>query len=461
MCKIIYMAPKDNINKIFVSVLLAAIRGAKKGFDLAKLLLFYITRPAALLWRKLVRPALVKAYKLYLFATNRIKKALGINKRFSFVFNNKYIIHVSIVVLAVFVASTNLIQAAEVRSEDFQKETVLHDIVKPDMFADEDIVETAASIRKADKSYIDTSAALVSNIPEIEEAHEESESLMTAGGGAALVKSNIIESEIGYSNDIREHEVVAGESIGSIAEDYGVSVATIQWANDLGSSTTITPGQTLKIPPVSGVIYTIKSGDTLLDVVAKRKGDIDEVREINEIGDDDLIAVGTTIVIPGGQPYVPPAPDPAPSSQVASSGSSGSSSGWTSVFKPNAAPSAPATGVQFQWPSASHDISQYSRWGHIAIDIRGPMGTAIYASAAGTATLHSGGGYGNYIIIDHGNGWSTLYAHLSSYGVSNGQYVSQGQYIGGEGSTGWSTGPHLHFEIRQGGTKYNPLDFVK
>lgn len=457
------MTPKDNINKIFINVLLAVLRGVRKGFNLIKLLLFYITRPGAFLWRKLFRPMLVKGYKLYLMATNRLKKALGINKRFGFIFNNKYIIHVAIVVLAVFVASTNLIQAAEVRSEDFQKETVLHDIVKPDMFADEDIVETAATIKKADKSYIDTSAAMISNIPEIEEEQQGNEALMTAGGGSALVKTNIIESEIGYSNNIREHEVTAGESIGTIAEDYDISVATIQWANDLGSSTTITPGQTLKIPPVSGVIYTIKSGDTLLDVVSKRSGDIDEVREFNEIGDDDLIAVGTTIVIPGGEPYVPPAPDPAPVSQVASSGNSGNSgnsSGWTGVFKPNAAPSAPATGVQFQWPSGSHDISQYSRWGHIAIDIRGPMGTPIYASAAGTATIHSGGGYGNYIIVDHGNGWSTLYAHLSSYGVSNGQYVSQGQYIGGEGSTGWSTGPHLHFEIRQGGRKYNPLDFL-
>ncbi|MBU0732071.1 LysM peptidoglycan-binding domain-containing M23 family metallopeptidase [Patescibacteria group bacterium] len=413
------------------------------------------------MWRKLLRPSLVKAYKLYLMATNRIKKALGINKRFGFLFNNKYIIHVSIVVLAVFVASTNLIQAAEVRTEDFQKETILHDIVKPDVFADDDIVETAASIQKADKSYIDTSAALVSNIPEIEEEQGGHEVLMTASGGSALVKSNIIDSEFGYTNNIREHIVEEGESIGSIAEDYNISVATIQWANGLGSSTTIQPGKALRIPPVSGVIYTIESGDTLLDVVTKREGDINEVREFNDIGDDDLIAVGTTIVIPGGQPYVPPAPAAAPSGNVASGDTSGSSSGWTSVFKPEAAPSAPASGMQFQWPSASHDISQYSRWGHVAIDIRGPMGTPIYASAAGTATNHSGGGYGNYVVIDHGNGWSTLYAHLSSYGVSSGQYVSQGQYIGGEGSTGWSTGPHLHFEIRQGGTKYNPLGFVK
>ena len=454
------MTSKESFKKISINVLIAVLRGGRKGFNLIKLLLFYLSRPVALMWRKMLRPGLVKGYKLYLFATNRIKKALGINKRFGFVFNNKYIIHVSIVILAVFVASTNLIQAAEVRTEDFQKETILHDIVKPDVFADDDIVETAASIQKADKSYIDTSAALVSNIPEIEEEQGDNRALMTASGGSALVKSNIIGSEVGYSNSIREHEVEEGESIGSIAEEYNVSVATIQWANSLGSSTTIQPGKILKIPPVSGVIYTIESGDTLLDVVSKRDGDINEVRDLNDIDEGDLIAVGTTIVIPGGQPYTPPAPAAAPASNT-SSGNSGSSSGWTSVFKPEAAPSAPASGMQFQWPSGSHDISQYSRWGHVAIDIRGPMGTPIYASAAGTATNHSGGGYGNYVVIDHGNGWSTLYAHLSSYGVSSGQYVSQGQYIGGEGSTGWSTGPHLHFEIRQGGTKYNPLGFIK
>ena len=271
-----------------------------------------------------------------------------------------------------------------------------------------------------------------------------------------MVKTNILETGIGYSTDIREHEVMEGETISTIAEDYSVSVATIQWANNLGSSTVIKPGDTLKILPVSGVVYTVESGDTLLDIVTKHKGDIDEVKDMNGIDDDDLVAVGTEIVIPGGSPYVAPKP------QVSTPTTSydNTSGGWTSVFKPSTEPAAPSGGGQFIWPSASHDISQYSRWGHVAVDVRGPMGTAIYASAGGVATLHSGGGYGNYIIVDHQNGWSTLYAHLSSYAVSSGQYVSQGQVIGGEGSTGWSTGPHLHFEIRQGGTKYNPLQYV-
>lgn len=452
---------KIQFKKLLINLLLALIEGLRKLGHLIKLFFITIGKPITFVWKKLIRPLVIRVYKLYLFVTNRIKRALGINKRLNFLFSNRYVVHVSIIIMALVVASTNIVQASEVRPEDFQTKTILHDIVQPEIGDDEDIVETSESIKKADKQYIDTSASLVSNIPVIEEDESVKGELLIAEGGGALVKSNILDTKLGYTTEIREHEVEEGETASMIAEDYGISLATLQWANDLGSSTVIKPGQKLSIPPVDGVTYTIKSGDTLLDVVSKRKGDIDKVREINEIGDGDLIAVGTTIVIPDGAPYTPPAPAASTSSSGSTSGSSGSTSGgWTSVFKPSSQPSAPAASGQFGWPSASHDISQYSRWGHIAIDIRGPMGTAIYASAPGVASLHSGGGYGNYIIVDHQNGWTTLYAHLSTFGVSNGQYVSQGQYIGGEGSTGWSTGPHLHFEIRQGGTKYNPLDLL-
>ena len=450
---------KTTFKKLLINLLLALIEGLRKLGHYIKVLLITVTKPVAFLWKKLFRPLVIKVYKFYLFVTNKIKRALGINKRLNFLFSNRYVVHVSIVIMALVVASTNIVQASEIRPEDFQTKTILHDIVQPEIGDDEDIVETSESIKKSDKQYVDTSTSLVSNIPVIEEDDSVQGNLLISEGGGALVKSNILDTKLGYTTDIREHEVKEGETASMIAEDYGISLATLQWANGLGSSTVIKPGEKLKIPPVDGVIYTIESGDTLLDVVSKRKGDIDKVRELNEIGDDDLIAVGTTIIIPDGQPYTPP-PPPTTSSSGSTSGSSGTTGGWTSVFNPSNQPSAPAASGQFGWPSASHDISQYSRWGHIAIDIRGPMGTAIYASAGGVATLHSGGGYGNYIIVDHQNGWSTLYAHLSSYGVSNGQYVSQGQYIGGEGSTGWSTGPHLHFEIRQGGTKYNPLDLL-
>ncbi len=123
----------------------------------------------------------------------------------------------------------------------------------------------------------------------------------------------------------------------------------------------------------------------------------------------------------------------------------------------------------FMWPVPyTHSISSYYewRWGrmHWGIDIAagGIYGQDIVASDGGTVTFagDDGGGYGYYVIIDHGNGYSTCYAHCSSLAVSAGQYVSQGETIGYVGSTGYSTGPHLHFEVRKGSDKLNPLDFV-
>lgn len=105
-----------------------------------------------------------------------------------------------------------------------------------------------------------------------------------------------------------------------------------------------------------------------------------------------------------------------------------------------------------------------ARWGttHTGTDVAAPTGTPIYAAAAGTVTFagNQGNGYGNYIVIDHGNGVNTLYGHCSSLGVSTGTYVAQGQYIGAVGSTGNSTGPHLHFEVRKDGARYDPQNYV-
>ena len=129
-----------------------------------------------------------------------------------------------------------------------------------------------------------------------------------------------------------------------------------------------------------------------------------------------------------------------------------------------------ATG-SFLWPVASY-VYVSSRFGlrvhpitgetksHTGIDIASNQGTAVYASDGGSVTLAGwNGGYGNCIMIDHGNGYVTLYGHLSSISVSVGQTVSQGATIGAVGSTGNSTGPHLHFEVLKNGTRIDPEQF--
>ena len=133
-------------------------------------------------------------------------------------------------------------------------------------------------------------------------------------------------------------------------------------------------------------------------------------------------------------------------------------------------PSTSSSSSGFTWPSASTYITSYYGWRYIfgsnsfhkGIDLAGPTGTAIYAAQDGVVT-YTGyyGEYGNLIIIQHSDGYQTKYAHLSSYGVSTGQRVSKGQYIAGMGTTGLSTGPHLHFEILKDGSNRDPLAYLR
>ena len=107
-------------------------------------------------------------------------------------------------------------------------------------------------------------------------------------------------------------------------------------------------------------------------------------------------------------------------------------------------------------------ITQYYSWRHHAIDIANKTGTPIYAADAGVIEVAGwGAGYGNQIVINHGGGVKSRYAHMSKFYVKNGQKVSKGEAIGGIGSTGRSTGPHVHFEYIINGVKYNPLNYLK
>ena len=131
------------------------------------------------------------------------------------------------------------------------------------------------------------------------------------------------------------------------------------------------------------------------------------------------------------------------------------------VFKvcPNAAPTA---GNKMNWPTVGHRITQYYTWKHYAVDIANKTGTPIYAADSGEIEVAGWGtGYGNQILIDHGGGKKTRYGHMSKFYVKKGDKVTKGQAIGEMGSTGWSTGPHLHFEVIINGVKQNPLNYIK
>jgi len=158
--------------------------------------------------------------------------------------------------------------------------------------------------------------------------------------------------------------------------------------------------------------------------------------------DNFTLAVGQYLFVPGGKVVEKPLPEATRFVAQIQAGVRGTSN--------------------FIWP-ASGAITQYPVWYHMALDIANPGAPPILAADSGTVSYAGclSWGYGCYVIIDHGNGYQTLYAHLSRYSVSSGQSVSQGQTIGIMGSTGRSTGVHLHFEIRREGQLLNPLNFLK
>lgn len=274
------------------------------------------------------------------------------------------------------------------------------------------------------------------------------------GGGLATVES---EDVLHYrGGEIYNHTVQAGETLRSIADQYSLKdVNTIVWLNNL-SAVTIKPGQILKILPVDGVLHQVKKGDTICSI-AKLYGLIGKDEDcgsgaqpiidypFNTFTDDQFdLQVGQYLVVPDGvMPGVGQTQAPTIARQMTPNAGTVSASG------------------AFIWP-ASGIITQGFSWYHKGIDIANHSGGSILAADSGRVFLAGWDttGYGNRIMIDHGNGYMTLYGHLSVIAVQEGQTVHRGDVVGQMGSTGRSTGTHLHFEIRHGGIAESPLTYL-
>lgn len=248
---------------------------------------------------------------------------------------------------------------------------------------------------------------------------------------------------------ILEYTVEGGDTLSSIAQKWGIDVPTVKWANDLSDVDSIKPGQKLKILPVSGVSHTVAKGDTIYSVAKKYDVDSQAVLNFpfNTVGDDLSIVVGDVLIVPGGEPPRPAAP---PRPQYFARAGQG-------------AGVAVAGGGSFVWPAGGQITSFFAGW-HPGIDVANSVAPGIAAADGGRVIIAGWpdrGGYGSRITIDHGNGFTTLYAHLSRLYVSVGDYVKKGDIIGQMGSTGRSTGTHLHFEVHKNGAPLNPLNLLK
>ncbi|MFW5714313.1 MAG: peptidoglycan DD-metalloendopeptidase family protein [Brevefilum sp.] len=254
-----------------------------------------------------------------------------------------------------------------------------------------------------------------------------------------------------------QYEVETGDAVFSVAKKYNIDPETLLWSNYAvlkDDPHSLSPGQVLLIPPTNGILYEWEEGDTLEVVARDFRASVDDI--LNWSGNRlDLtnpeIEPGEMIMIPGGQrefqQWV------VPTYAVGRSGTNANLPGGCEITG-----GIGGTGF-FIWPADNHYLSGNDYWsGHLAIDIAAGTGAPIYAADSGVV-VYAGwdsNGYGNVIMIDHLNGHHTLYAHMNSINVRCGTNVGQGQVIGYSGSTGNSTGPHLHFEVRYHGGFLNP-----
>jgi len=252
---------------------------------------------------------------------------------------------------------------------------------------------------------------------------------------------------------ITDYVVNVGDSLWSIASAKNLEVDTLIGSNVFRNSSLLRPGMVLRIPNQDGIFYTFISGDNIDAVATRFRVAVDRVRLANPGVDLNALSVGSEIFLPGARPVTVPAPTPRP--------------------RPSGTGQAPTvTGnAQYRWPVMGrisstfgwrrHPITRRNDF-HTGIDIRASRGTPIRAARDGRVTFAGWmGAYGNTVVIDHGGGHSTLYAHASAILVRQGERVTTGQTIARVGSTGRSTGPHLHFEVRVNNRAVDPRPLMR
>ena len=299
-----------------------------------------------------------------------------------------------------------------------------------------------------------------------------------AGVGRQLQLKTIIPADR-HESQPTTYRVLRGDALFSIAKQYDLKPETLLFANQealYDNPGNLQPGMELVVPPVDGVYYKWQEGDTVESVAQKFKADLNADKTIDEkdvallseaIIDfpgngidltDPQIRPGALVMIPGGVRELVAWLEFVPTTDRTGSGSATSELGGSGCV-------GGPIGVPGIWPTTGpHTVSgnDYSP-AHLGIDITATTSTAVLASGDGVVVFagFSSYGYGNVVQIDHGNGFATIYAHLSQLNVGQCQSVYGGQVIGVAGSTGNSTGVHLHFEVRKGGVNLNPWSIVQ
>ncbi len=447
---------KKNISRILFQSCKWLFETIIKSKSFFQALLIFFSSLFSYLFR-FSKPLTLKIYDFYLklkkFFLSAFRPATA---KFRYIFSNRYIAHALIIALGIFTLAGNL-AARETITEGLTENIFLRQITgEGDGFVEEELIEFQ---KPNQTSYINDNS--VSRVEMGGEISAEENFSQTTLDGTFLAKPSLLpgneefffEEEISIPNrsEIVDYTVEQGDTVSKIAEQFGIDMNTILWENHLGPRDYIQPGDKLRILPENGITHTVRDGETLGKIAEKYDISVLKIQTANHLTDSGIIHSGENIIIPDAAPIITA---PTRRSTVQR---------LKDIFVPPAAKI--AAGTQMIWPTVGRRINQYFSWRHKGIDIDGEKTSPIYASDDGvvfhTASGWSGG-YGLNIRIDHGNGIRTLYAHLDKILVDPGQRVKKGDVIGMMGTTGRSTGVHLHFEVMNtNNARSNPFNYVK
>lgn len=418
------------------------------------LFLFLFRQPLKIFGRFIFK-ILVVFYKHYLALKFKLRRNLGedstalpqkINWSKKIFSLNHYITHIAIVIIAFATALEGLTASRDVLS-NYGQNSLLFSLFSEE--EEEFVVEGVLSDADfKNESYLGQQNLVPAEKSENSSGEQVAKESRRTARDAAFVGADLSPVMSGKRTrlTIEEYTIQQGDTLGKIAQKFDISLNTLLWSNNLTSYSRLKVGNKLVILPVSGLLHKVRSGENLAGIAKKYKVNLEEVVEFNELSPGARLALGQTLIIPHGK-MPPPSPHiryysaPAPNT----------------ILIPTTLPFGAMV-----WPAQSRRITQYFSWRHRGIDIGAPKGTPIYAVASGIVESAGwGGAYGYRTTIRHSNGIKTLYAHASRLFYKSGETVDKGDVVALVGSTGRSTGPHLHFEIWINGVKRNPFEFVR
>jgi len=440
---------KFSIKQLLIRFLLSVLRGFVRLKQSTRQVGWFFTRPFLNLVRFLFKWLGLPIYRLSFFLRRHFARLYNPAKnRFLFIFTNRYVFHAAIVTVAAVTSVIN-IQAGEVRAETFGSQSLLFGIVNNDTSVLVDEVSSARMDSLAPVIYSDI-YSISAKDTEIDLLYEGQLAIVSESGAIATPTISESGESVAARGTTINYTVKEGDVLGAIAEKYGLNLNTILWANSLTYRSTIRPGQTLVVPPTDGVLYSVKNGDTLSSIAKKYNTTTDKIMAFNSLSSGGALQISQSLMLPDATP-----PTSAPVSYTAPA---------SSIFTGTRGATAPAAATgSWIWPTDLCTITQYyNGWSHFGLDIDGDYINNIYTTRAGTVVRASWfDGYGNCVDVDHGGGYITRYGHLSKFFVSVGDVVGAGEALGKMGTTGRSTGTHLHFEIIQSGSRLNPLNFIR